>query len=97
MNRVFDDTTQYCISIEGQDPSDYLLSRMQLLYNKLIPLSQCPTDHKPKINLKLVEVMSEQHIKVSFDCMSFCKYETTFTLQLSAGNWLIEKARHRMQ
>ena len=97
MKRVFDGTWTYCISIEGEDPSAYLFSRLQLLYEHIVPKSQCTGDANGAIDIKHIETINEDLIKVAFDCYAFCKYETTYTLQLASGNWLIQRARHRMQ
>ena len=96
MHRIFDGSRRYCISIGGSDPSDHLLSRLRLLYQPLSPASNCADVLDANIDIRLVEAIDDGLIKVSFNCSPGCDYETTFTLELAAGNWLIQSARHRM-
>ena len=69
---------------------------VRLLYQPLSPASNCADVLDANIDIRLVEAIDDGLIKVSFNCSPGCDYETTFILELSAGNWLIQSARHRM-
>ena len=94
---LFRDHWEYCISIEGQDPSIQLQSRLRKLYDLLTPVSECEADRPSRFDVRLVELVSDNKIKVVFDCYAFCKYTSTYTLEVHGRKWAITNARYKMQ
>lgn len=85
---------EFCVTVESRDPTDYVLARLQSVFSKLTRASNCESD--AKFDLSLVGDFSRDSLQIRFSCFETCKYETTYTLSLNSGSWLVTGARHRM-